>query len=348
MKSHRSPKSFERRGTGHMKKGSAIMRTFPIRAFEQDILRILLKSHPERIARVASVALFWCQLAQHRHHGKLGIFKTDSDLSEEIGRHGKTAGKNLMEVCTPLGQQNRTALFEVTYGPKAGQDCGRCRWLFLTPRGEQIIQLAREDRAMRDEVKRSRRGHRQGIHETVNPPFSDNGTRRSAPAVRHDRGPQNTPTLFTEDSSLTTSRNLSSARRREIPTENSQARQEEEERKISRIPELWKLACERCARPDLLWRPSEVRTFAAQFSEIESMRTVRDLSDEKLLERLILLCGDLDRVFPDMSEPFCDFNKKGLKAQSFAKYGDKLLELAEAKLSTKGIDTKSMEKLSDL
>jgi hypothetical protein len=123
-----------------------------IRAFEQDIFRILLKSHPERIARVASVALYWCQLAQHRHHGKLGIFKTDSDLGEDIGRHGKTAGKNLMEVCTPLGQDCRTALFEVTYGPKAGQDCGRCRWLFLTPRGEQIIQLAHEDRAMRAEV----------------------------------------------------------------------------------------------------------------------------------------------------------------------------------------------------
>ena len=102
-----------------------------------------------------------------------------------------------------------------------------------------------------------------------------------------------------------------------------------------------------CDRPDLLWRPSEVRQFAPQFSEIASMRTVRDLPDEKLLERLILLCGDLDRVFPDMSQPFCDFNKKGLKAQSFAKYGDKLLELAETKLSTKGIGTISFKQLAD-
>jgi hypothetical protein len=318
-----------------------------IRAFEQDIFRILLKSHPERIARVASVALYWCQLAQHRHHGKLGIFKTDSDLGEDIGRHGKTAGKNLMEVCTPLGQDCRTALFEVTYGPKAGQDCGRCRWLFLTPRGEQIIQLAHEDRAMRDEVKRSRRGYREGINETVNLPNRDNGTRRSASAVRDDRGPQNTPILFTEDSSLKTSRNLSSARRREISTENSQAGQEEEERKIRRIPRLWAEACERCDRLDLMWRPSEVRQLDDQFLEIASLPRVKDLSDENLLEQLMLLCGDLGRVFPDMSEPFCDFNKNGLKARSFAKYGPKLLELAEVKLSRKGINVKSTRKISD-
>ena len=71
-----------------------------------------------------------------------------------------------------------------------------------------------------------------------------------------------------------------------------------------------------------------MRQFAPQFSEIASIRTVKDLSDEKLLERLTLLCGHLNRVGRDMSEAFSEFNKKGLRAQSFSKYGDKLLDKA--------------------
>jgi hypothetical protein len=55
---------------------------------------------------------------------------------------------------------------------------------------------------------------------------------------------------------------------------------------------------------------------------------VSSLSDEKLLDRLILLCGDLKRTDRDMSEAFIRFIKDGLRAQTFAKYGDRLLEKA--------------------
>jgi hypothetical protein len=51
----------------------------------------------------------------------------------------------------------------VSYGPKAGQDGGRCRWLFLTPQGEQIIKAALEDRMAREDAKRGRRVRRGGL-----------------------------------------------------------------------------------------------------------------------------------------------------------------------------------------
>jgi hypothetical protein len=313
---------------------------------EAELFRICRKTYSEGIARVTSVALYWSQFAEHRFRGKIGIYKTGEDLGEALCRHPKTAGKNLMKVCTPLGKESRTALFEVSYGPKAGQDGGRCRWLFLTPRGQQIIQSAVEDRLNRQEAKRGRQVRREGRHASADAPSDDITNRQSVDEVRTNRRPQNTPTHYTEDLPTRRSINLSAAPR-EISIEDSQEGQEEETEKINRIPELWKIACQRCGRRDLVWRQSDVGRFADQFSEIESMRAVRDLADEKLLERLILLCGDLDRVFPDMSEAFCDFNKKGLKAQSFATYGGKLLELAEAKLSTKGVDTKSMKQLAD-
>jgi hypothetical protein len=128
-----------------------------------DIFRICRKKYPEGVARVASVALYWAQFAHHHFHGKLGFYETDADLGKAIGRHGKTAGTNLLKVCTPLGQNNATALFEVSYGPKAGQDGGRCRWLFLTPQGEQIIKAALEDRMAREDAKRGRRVRRGGL-----------------------------------------------------------------------------------------------------------------------------------------------------------------------------------------
>ena len=243
-----------------------------------------------------------------------------------------------------MGQESRTALFYVDYGPKPGQDGGRCRWLFITPRGEQIIVSALEDRAIREDAKRSRGVRREGRPETTDARSGDRALRQSEAAVRSHRGPQNTPTHNTEDLLTTRSVNLSTGQR-EISIEDSQEGQEEE--KENRILELWNVACEQCGRRDLVWRRSDMGRFADEFSELESARAIRDLSDGELLERLILLCGDLDRVFPDMSEQFCKFNKHGLKVSSFPKYGEKLLELAGTKLSTKGVDVKSMKKLAD-
>ena len=305
----------------------------PSKPSADDIFRICRKKYPEGVARVASVALYWAQFATHHFHGKLGIYKTDADLGDAIGRHGKTAGTNLLKVCTPFGQNNATALFEVRYGPKAGQDSGRCRWLFLTLQGELIIKAALEDRLAREDAKRGRRARRGGLHEPESVASDDASTRQSANVVFGNRRPQITPTLNTEHFSLTHSVHLSSPERREISVEDRQ--EEEKAEALKRIPGLWEIACERCGREDLVWRSSHVKQFADQFLEIAWSRNVRSMPDEELLDRLSVLCGDLQCVDMEMSEAFSSHNKNGLTAQSFSKYGDKLLVLAGDRLKIK-------------
>jgi hypothetical protein len=296
------------------------------RPSENDIFRICRKKYPEGVARVASVALYWTQFAKHRFHGKLGIYKTDADLGDAIGRHGKTAGTNPLKVCMPLGQNNATALFEVSYGPKAGQDGGRCRWLFLTQQGEQIIKAALEDRVARKDAKRGGRVRRGGSHEPDSVPSDDVVTGQSADVVSGSRRPGITPTLNTEHFSPIHSVHLSSRAQREISVEDRQ--EEEKAEALKRITGLWETACKRCGREDLVWRPSHVNRFADQFLEITLSRHVKTMRDEELLDRLTLLCGNLRSVDMEMSEAFSSHNKSGLTAQSFARYGDKLLVLA--------------------
>ena len=137
--------------------------TKPI-ASDIDLFRLCREIYPERIARVASVALFWSQWAKHELRGRIGIYKTDADLADQIGRRPKTCGVNLIEVCTT--SEEPAALFQVAYGPKAGQHAGHCRWLFLTPRGEQIIEAA----------KKSASGARAGKTRTTNAPRKEIGT----------------------------------------------------------------------------------------------------------------------------------------------------------------------------
>jgi hypothetical protein len=302
----------------------------PPRPSENDIFIICRKKYPEGVARVASVALYWSQFAQHHFHGKLGFYKTDADLGDAIGRHGKTAGGNLLKVCTPLGQHNETALFEVTYGPKAGQDGGRCRWLFPTVQGEQIIKAALEHRLARADAKRGRRVRSGGLIEPESVASNDAATRQSADVVSGSRKPEITPTLNTEHSTLIHSAHLSSRAQREILVEDRQ--EEEKAEALKRIPGIWETACKRCEREDLVWRPSHVKQFADQFLEIAWSRNVRNMPDQELLDRLILLCGNPQCVEMEMSEAFSSHNKSGLTAQSFAKYGDKLLVLAGTKL----------------
>ena len=81
-----------------------------------------------------------------------------------------------------------------------------------------------------------------------------------------------------------------------------------------------------------MWRSSHVKQFADEFLEIAWSRNVRRMSDEELLDRLTLLCGNLKSVDMEMSDAFSSHNKSGLTAQSFSKYGDKLLVLAGVRL----------------
>jgi hypothetical protein len=302
----------------------------PIKPSADDIFRICRKKYPEGVARVASVVLYWAQFATHHFHGKLGFYKTDADLGDAIGRHGKTAGTNLLKVCTPFGQNNATALFEVRYGPKAGQDSGRCRWLFLTLQGEQIIKAALDDRLAREDAKRGRRPRRGGLHEPDSVASDDAPSRQSTSVDFGNRRPRITPTLNTEHFSPTHSAHLSPPARREISVEDQQ--EEERAQALKRIPGLWEIACERCGREDLVWRWSHVQQFADEFLEIAWSRNVRRMSDEELLDRLTLLCGNLKSVDMEMSDAFSSHNKSGLTAQSFSKYGDKLLVLAGVRL----------------
>jgi hypothetical protein len=71
------------------------------------------------------------------------------------------------------------------------------------------------------------------------------------------------------------------------------------------------------------------------------------MPDEELLDRLTLLCGNLQCVDIEMSEAFSSHNKNGLTAQSFSKYGDKLLVLAGDKLECekKAKEMAAMQKL---
>ncbi len=312
---------------------------------EPELFGICRQLYSEPIARVTSVALYWTQFALHRLRGQLGIYKTDDDLGNAIGRHPKTAGTNLMKVCSPRGQNPGAALFEVTYGPKAGQDGGRCRWLFITPRGEQIIETARKQRGARELVKRNRASTGEKGCRSEETPDENIKRRQSTDTISTDQSPRMTPTLFTEDSSAIPSNNISSRNQRERLKNYSE--KGVPEGKESRISRLWEQACKSSGRSDRLWRPSEVRKFHGAFSEIESMAFVKEMSDQTLSERLKLLCNDLKRVEADMSEAFSLFNKDGLRAQSFAIYGDKLLQLAGQK-SSKGIDVEAMLKMSDL
>jgi DNA-binding MarR family transcriptional regulator len=307
---------------------------------ETELFQACLKSYREGIARAASVALFWSQFAKHRLRGRVGIYKTDADLGQHLGKHPKVAGSNLMEVCAKPGESARGFLFEVAYGPKAGQDGGRCRWLFLTPKGAELIDAVRDERLARESARREKRMRQPRAKKAAAEEINVISPVNEAPFLR---SPQNTPTLFTEDSSVRRPNKLSRTTR-EISVESSEEIREE----IDRIPGVWNLACERIGRQDLMWRRSEVSTFRPEFREIASLPFVRQMTDEVLLARLKLLCEDLKSVSSDLSEAFSKFNRPGLKAQSFAKYGERLLELAGERISKSHSIQQQMLKAVDL
>lgn len=300
-------------------KGPQIMSpSMQLTALDVDIFRVCRKRYPERIARVASVALYWSQFARHRLRGRLGIYKTDDDLADQIGRHPKTCGMNLLEVCTASEQP--AALFEVTYGPKAGQHAGHCRWLFLTPRGEQIIEAAKEVRREREQAKRTGQPRPERASEPEDRPSNSIHIRQSAVGIPAHRQPQITPILLTEDFSLRPSR---------TPSENSKNDSKEvQERKTKGISELWTRVCQQCGRTDLIWPPNDVSRFASYLRDIELSPSIRKLAVEEMVKRLTLICENFDGLTGEMGEEFWDLKGCSPSALTFARRGPELLEAA--------------------
>ena len=52
------------------------------------------------------------------------------------------------------------------------------------------------------------------------------------------------------------------------------------------------------------------------------------ISDQDLEKRLHVLCTDLSKIAKDVGEQFAEFNKSGLRLQSFYRYATRLMELA--------------------
>ena len=153
----------------------------PSKPSADDIFRICRKTYRRGSCAGCECGAVLGAICKAPFSRKIGFYKTDADLGDAIGRHGKTAGTNLLKVCTPFGQNNATALFEVTYGPKAGQDSGRCRWLFLTLQAEEIIKAALEDRLAREDAKRGRRARRGGLpnQKVLHPMMPPRGNRQT-------------------------------------------------------------------------------------------------------------------------------------------------------------------------
>ena len=113
-------------------------------ASRDDLFAVCADRFPEPVARVASILLFWSQLAQHHFRGRLGIYKTDADIAAEIRKHPKTAGRLVVKVCALPGTTFASDLFVMAYGPKPRAHSGRVRWLFRTALGDQLIDKALE------------------------------------------------------------------------------------------------------------------------------------------------------------------------------------------------------------
>jgi hypothetical protein len=229
----------------------------------------------------------------------------------------KRAGVNLIEVCTT--SEEPAALFQVAYGPKAGQHAGHCRWLFLTPRGEQIIEAAKKVRQEREQAKLARQTRPERRSEPKGRPSSGIEPRQSAARIPAHRKPQITPILFTDDSSPKTSRTFS-----ENAKNDSKEVQEE---KAKRISELWTSVCRRCGRTDLIWPANDVSQYASYLLVIELSPIVRKLTVEEMVERLTLICEDFDGLKEEMGDESWHLGYRPT-ARTFARCGHELLEAA--------------------
>ena len=134
-------------------------------------------SEPE--AQVASELLFWSQFAEHEFRGRIGFFKEDRELADKIGKHPKSIGRTLRKLGARVGEEMPDALFILDYGPKPWARSGRVRWLFRTPRGDELV-IAAQELAAAARSRRKKREQDAAIegHQT-NRPISAKGAHRS-------------------------------------------------------------------------------------------------------------------------------------------------------------------------
>lgn len=306
-------------------------------AFEQKIFHILRAEYSEGVARAAAAALFWSQYAENCLRGRLGIYKTDAELGSYIGRHGKTAGRNLMSVCAAPNFDDRSALFEVDYGPLPGQHAGRCRWLFITERGHKVICEARE-LALQSKIRKEIAGNiPRGGSRTIQPI----GSKCS------DRSAHNDLTLKRHYTSNTLPENLSSTAGRKEISDGSECRRLQDEQKVIRFAQLWNEACSKNQQEGQKWDHAEIMKNIVPLSKVVGQARVIELKDVELEARLVFLISKRHLLKDDMGERFNSYNRYELSAQSFGLYGTRLLDLAGEKLKSK-IVLKPMLSASDL
>ena len=151
------------------------------------------------MATVASELVFWSQCGHNKLRGRKGFYKEDAELSFAIGKHASSIRRALSRISVKVGEDKPDALFEIAHGPKPGQRSGRVRWLFPTPRADQMIRDALLLAEARDRERQNARKHRSKMPRSDTPDW----THRSA---------QNERTLYQKDLSESQSEALSHLR----------------------------------------------------------------------------------------------------------------------------------------
>jgi len=287
-----------------------------------DLFQVCRRYFSEPEARVASELLFWSQFAEHEFRGRIGFFKEDRELADKIGKHAKSIGRTLRKFGARVWEEMPHALFVLDYGPKPWARSGRVRWLFRTPRGDELVIEAQE----LAEAARSRQKKRE-----QDAPIEGHQTNRPIRAKRAHRSPQTAATLIEQiDSSDLPTDVLSFAEREKKTPDSFKEKKFQEE--VRRLEKLWATACNECGHAPLRWLPSEVRRWHTGLIEFCQEMRLAEITDEDLLTRLRLLAGDLDWLSDRMSVAFMRYNNDGLLIESFVRYGKKLWRAVEERV----------------
>jgi hypothetical protein len=294
------------------------------RATTADLFQVCRRDYSEPVARVGSELLFWSQCGHNKLRGRPGFFKEDADLVKAIGKNASSIRRALSRICAKVGEDQADALFEIAHGPKPGQRSGRVRWLFRTPRGDEMIREALRLAEARREV-RSASINRGGKAQSVKRDWMD-------------RSAQNERTLYKKNSSESQSDALSSTPERREKTKLEFLKENRKELKIEendkeelkRFVDHWNAICTECNEPTLAWLQTDIERLAIQLVEVIRHLGIAKLSNEELSKRLRLLCGKRSRpVFERMGDAFSEFNPHGLAITTFAKFGPKVWRVAE-------------------
>ena len=295
------------------------------RATTPDLFQVCRRCFPEWVAKVGAELLFWSQCGHNKLRGRAGFFKEDADLIKAIGKNASSIRRALSRICAKVGEDQADALFEIAHGPKPGQRSGRVRWLFRTPRGDEMIR-----EALRLADARQRRCD-------TRPPIG---------AERHNQSGEIAPTgqrkmsapYNQKNSSESQSDALSSTPERREKTkleflkENRKELkiEENDKRGIKKFVNHWNAICTECNEPTLAWLQTDIERLAIQLVEVIRHLGIDKLSNEELSKRLRLLCGKRSRpVFERMGDAFSEFNPHGLAITTFAKFGPKVWRVAE-------------------